>query len=57
MSDDSPWEMEEETAEQIIDKISMLAAEIRLDWSDPRSECREIGRLCTKLKEKIRSPQ
>jgi hypothetical protein len=44
------FDMPEETAIQIIDKIDSLAASIRSDWSDPRSECRNICRLCEKLK-------
>jgi hypothetical protein len=49
----SCFDMPEETAEQIIDKISKMASSIRSDWSDPRSECREIWRLCDLLKTKI----
>lgn len=47
------FELPEETAEQIIDKISALAWDIREDWSDPRTECREIVRLCELLKQKM----
>ena len=51
MEKESAWDMPEITRVEIIDKISALALEIREDWSDPRSECREIVRLCNKLKE------
>jgi len=44
------WDMPEETPIEIIGKISALAWQIRSDWSDPRSECREIVRLCDKLR-------
>ena len=45
------FEMPETTREEIIDKISALAWQIRSDWSDPRGECRTIVSLCTKLRE------
>jgi hypothetical protein len=45
------WELPEKTKEEIIDKISALALEIRNDWSDPRGEIRKILSLCEKLKE------
>ena len=44
------WDMPEETPMEIINKISALAWKIRGDWSDPRSECREIVSLCDKLR-------
>jgi hypothetical protein len=44
------WEMPEETRDEVIDKISALAWEIRSDWSDPRGECRQIVSLCEKLR-------
>ncbi len=44
------WDLPEETKDEIIDKISALAWEIRNDWSDPRGECRKIVELCEKLK-------
>lgn len=44
------YELPEGTKEEIIEKISAYAWEIRNDWSDPRSECRDIVRLCDKLK-------
>jgi len=47
----TPWDLPEETKVEIIDKISSMASSIQNDWSDPRLECREIWRLCTKLKE------
>lgn len=50
------YDMPEETPEQIIDKIRALATDIRNDWSDPRSECRSIWRLCDLLKQKIATP-
>ena len=43
------FELPEETAEQIIDKISALAWDIREDWFDPKTECCEIVRLCELL--------
>lgn len=46
----SAFDLPEETKEQIIDKIQALAWQIRNDWSDPRSECRIIVDLCSKLK-------
>lgn len=44
------FDLPETTKEEIIDKISALAWQIRGDWTDPRSECRKIVDLCTKLK-------
>jgi len=49
----NPYDLPETTAHEIIDKIHALAQEIRMDFSDPRGECREIYRLCDKLKEII----
>ena len=48
----SCFNMQEDTCEQIIEKIYEMATSIRNDWSDPRSECREIWRLCDLLKKK-----
>jgi hypothetical protein len=45
--------MPESSATEIIEKIQAMAMEIRCDWSDPRRECREISRLCDKLKEML----
>lgn len=53
MEEITPFEMPEESKEQIVDKISAMASSIRDDWSDPRSECREIKRLCEKLKQQF----
>ena len=49
----SPFDLPEETKEEIIDKISAMASSIRNEWTDPRSECRAIWALCKKLKEMI----
>jgi len=43
------WNMPENTRLEIIEKISSLAWDIRSNWSDPRSECYRITRLCNKL--------
>jgi hypothetical protein len=43
------FDLPEETAPEIISKISSLARDIRSDWSDPRAECRAIVGLCDKL--------
>lgn len=51
MEEENVWDLPEETKDEIIDKISALAWNIRNDWSDPRGECREIVKLCKKLKE------
>ncbi len=45
------FDLPETTATEILDKIAKLAWEIRGDWTDPRSECRDIVRLTEKLKE------
>ena len=50
MKEETAWDLPEDTKDEIIDKISALAREIRKDWSDPRGECRGIVRLCEKLK-------
>ena len=42
-------EMPETTAAEIIKKIYGMASSIRGDWTDPRTECREIWRLCDLL--------
>lgn len=44
-------DLKEDTPLEIIDKIYANASDIRSDWSDPRTECRDIWRLCEKLKE------
>ena len=44
------FDMPEDNAEQIINKIYELTSSIGDDWSDPRSECRNIWTLCEKLK-------
>ena len=49
--EENAFDMPETTREEIIDKISALAWEIRNDWSDPRGECRKIVELCKKLKD------
>jgi hypothetical protein len=54
--EENAFDMPEETAIQIVDKIYALAVSIRSDWSDPRGECRKIWDLCDKLKTKI-APQ
>jgi hypothetical protein len=46
-----PYQMPETTKLEIIDKIQALAYEIRMDWTDPRRECRMIRELCNKLKQ------
>lgn len=50
MEELNAFELPEETKDEIIDKISALAWQIRNDWSDPRGECRKIIELCEKLK-------
>jgi len=50
MEEENAFELPENTKDEIIDKISALAWEIRNDWSDPRGECRKIVELCEKLK-------
>ena len=50
MEETTSYDLAEDTKEEIINKIESFAWEIRNDWSDPRSECREIVRLCDKLK-------
>jgi hypothetical protein len=40
----------ETTKDEIIDKIEALVREIRMDYSDPRGECRKIVELCEKLR-------
>jgi hypothetical protein len=52
VEEDTCFEMPEGTKEEIIDKIDAMAVSIRCDWSDPRSQCREISRLCALLKTK-----
>lgn len=49
--EENPFELPETTQIEIVDKIEALAVSIRMDWSDPRAECREIVRLCGKLNE------
>lgn len=51
IEEESAWDLPETTEEEIINKISALAWEIRNDWSDPREECRKIVALCGSLKE------
>ena len=54
MSNYSPYEMPETTEVEIIEKIREMSYEIRLGWTNPRSECREIERLTTLLLTKIK---
>lgn len=49
----SCFDLPENTPEEIINKISAMASSIREDWTDPRSECRAIWSLCTKLKKML----
>lgn len=49
----STWDLPEDTAAQIIDKIKALAWRIRNDWTDPRTEIKTIGGLCDKLRKLI----
>ena len=49
--EENPFELPETSQSEIVDKIEALAVNIRMDWSDPRAECREIVRLCSKLNE------
>jgi hypothetical protein len=48
--EETAYDLPEETPLEIIAKIRGLATEIRNDWSDPRNDCRNIWRLCDKLK-------
>lgn len=48
---ESAFDMPEETLEQVVNKIEAMAWQIRNDWSDPRSECRSIVRLSSKVRE------
>lgn len=50
MEEDNAFDLPEESKLEIIDKIAALAMQIRNDWTDPRSECRRIVELTTKLK-------
>lgn len=53
MEEENIFDMPEDTKEHIIDKIYAMSSSIRNDWSDPRSECRQIWRLCDLLKTMI----
>lgn len=44
------YEMPTNTDYEIADKIESLAWLIREDWSDPRTEVKEIIKLCKMLK-------
>ena len=50
------FDLPETTTEEVITKIYAMASSIRGDWTDPRSECRQIWRLCNKLRELIKNP-
>lgn len=50
MNELNSFELPENTAIEIVDKIQALVWDIRADWSDPRSECRKIVELSDKLK-------
>lgn len=50
MEDNNAFDLPENTKLEIINKIADLAWQIRNDWTDPRSECRRIVELTTKLK-------
>ncbi len=45
--------MPEDTILQISVKIRRNASDIRGDWSDPRTSCREIWRLCDLINAKL----
>jgi len=53
--EESAFDLPESTKEEIIDKISALAWQIRGDWTDPRGECRKIVALCAQLKELLKA--
>ena len=44
------YNMPEDTKEEIISKIEALVWVIRCDWTDPRSDCILIAKLCDKLR-------
>lgn len=50
-------DLPETTAVEVVDKIRGMAYEIRMDWSDPRTECRAIFRLCDSLKGMLSNEQ
>jgi len=50
MEEENEFDLPEKSSDEIIEKISALAWRIRNDWSDPRTECRYIVKLCDKLK-------
>ncbi len=41
---------------RLVEAISNEASSIRGDWSDPRTECREIQDCCNKLRELLAAP-
>lgn len=47
---EKPFDLPEETKDEIINKISALALAIRMDWNYPKAEAQDIIRLCDKLK-------
>ena len=54
MKDFNPYDLPEATDPEIITKIAALATKIRMDWTDPRSECRKIKELCDKLYQSLK---
>lgn len=50
MGKEAAFDLPEETKLEIINKIEAFADKIRSDWTDPRSEIKNIKRLCDKLR-------
>lgn len=50
MEETNAFDLADDTKLEIIDKIEALAWQIRNNWTDPKSECREIVELTIKLK-------
>lgn len=46
--------MNNEKIKELADKIEENAWEIRADWSDPRTECRNIADLCQEIRDLIK---
>ncbi len=50
MEEDKEYrDLPEETKEQVIDKISIIAFNISLDYNDPKGQCKKIIELCCRL--------
>ena len=50
------YSLPEDTIQEIINKIDLIASDVADDWESPKHKVQDISRLCSKLRKKISSP-